>query len=155
MSPLDDTATEELLRHAGLRSTAPRRSVLQAVEEHQHATATGLADVLERSGVSMSRQSLYNVLEDLTRAGVLRSIQPAGSAARYETKVDDNHHHIVCRRCETVVDVPCAVGEAACLTPASTPQFAVVEHADVTWWGLCTNCASTAPEPTAKPRRNS
>jgi len=158
MSPLDDTATEELLRRAGLRSTAPRRSVLQLLEDHPHSTATGLADVLNGSGVSMSRQSLYNVLDDLTRAGVLRSIQPAGSAPRFETKVDDNHHHIVCRSCETVVDVPCAVGEAACLTPAPTPEFPVVEHADITWWGLCTNCAATTPstrESAEKPRRNS
>jgi Fur family ferric uptake transcriptional regulator len=155
MSPLDDTATEELLRTAGLRSTAPRRAVLQALEAHPHQTAAGVAELLGDAGTSMSRQSLHNVLEDLTRTGVLRSIQPAGSAPRYETQVDDNHHHIVCRGCGAVTDVPCATGRAACLTPASTPGFPVVEHADITWWGLCTNCAPTDPQnPQQKPRRN-
>lgn len=153
MSPLDDTATEELLRRAGLRSTAPRRSVLQVLEEHPHQTAAGVAELLEETGATMSRQSIHNVLDDLTRTGVLRSIQPAGSAPRYETKVDDNHHHIVCRSCGTVVDVPCAVGTPACLTPASAPGFPVVEHADITWWGRCTNCATPAVAQ-GQPRRN-
>jgi Fe2+ or Zn2+ uptake regulation protein len=143
MSPLDDTATEELLRTAGLRSTAPRRTVLQVLEDHPHQTAAGVAELLGEAGAGMSRQSLHNVLEDLTRTGVLRSIQPVGSAPRYETKVDDNHHHIVCRECGAVSDVACATGRAACLTPASTPDFAVVEHADITWSGLCVNCAPT------------
>ncbi|GAA0310243.1 Fur family transcriptional regulator [Kineococcus aurantiacus] len=160
MSQPDPTATEELLRRAGLRSTAPRRSVLQALDDHPHATAAGLAELLERTGRRMSRQSLYNVLEDLTRTGVLRSIQPAGSAPRYETRVDDNHHHAVCRTCGTVVDVPCAVGTAACLTPAPTPGFPVVDHADITWWGLCTTCAAATATATAtatqeEPRRKS
>lgn len=158
MSPLDDTATEELLRRAGLRSTAPRRSVVQVLEEHPHETATGVAELLEGAGAAMSRQSIHNVLEDLTRTGVLRSIQPAGSAPRYETKVDDNHHHLVCRGCGTVVDVPCAVGDAACPAPAPTPGFPVVEHADITWWGRCTTCVAATATPTVaqgQPRRNS
>ncbi|WP_106209472.1 Fur family transcriptional regulator [Kineococcus rhizosphaerae] len=157
MSPLDRTATEELLHHAGLRSTAPRRSILQLLEDHPHETAAGLADLLADAGNPVSRQSLYNVLEDLTRTGVVRSIQPAGSAPRYETKVDDNHHHVVCRSCGTVVDVPCAVGRTACLTPASIPGFSVVDHADVTWWGLCTRCTDPTPTPhdPSNPRRNS
>ncbi|WP_432512965.1 Fur family transcriptional regulator [Kineococcus sp. SYSU DK001] len=157
MSPLDHTESEELLRAAGLRSTAPRRSVLQALEDHPHETAAGLGELLRTAGHHLSRQSLYNVLEDLTGAGVLRSIQPAGSAPRYETTVGDNHHHIVCRGCGSVQDVPCAVGSAACLTPASTPGFPVVEHADITWWGLCTTCAATPDTETTTaehPRRN-
>ena len=141
VNPLDDTATEELLRTAGLRSTAPRRAVLQVLEDHPHQTAAGVAELLGEGGASMSRQSLHNVLEDLTRTGVLRSIQPVGSAARYETEEDDNHHHIVCRTCGAVSDVACASGRPACLTPASTPDFPVVEHADITWWGLCVDCA--------------
>ncbi|WP_432563820.1 Fur family transcriptional regulator [Kineococcus sp. SYSU DK003] len=152
MSTLDDTATEELLRRAGLRSTAPRRAVLQVLEDHPHETAAGVAELLEDAGARLSRQSLYNVLEDLTRTGVLRSIQPAGSAPRYETTVDDNHHHLVCRRCGTVADVPCATGTPACLSPATTPGFPVVETADITWWGLCTQCAAAA-EAEENPRR--
>jgi Fe2+ or Zn2+ uptake regulation protein len=145
VSPLDDTATEERLRAAGLRSTAPRRAVVQVLEDHPHQTATGVAELLAAGGNAVSRQSLHNVLEDLTRTGVLRSLQPLGSAPRYETQGAGHHHHIVCRDCGSVADVPCAAGRPACLVPVATPGFPVVEHVDVTWWGLCADCAPTTP----------
>jgi len=138
-------APEDLLRAAGLRSTAPRRAVLQVVVERPHVSATEIADLVEAEARPMSRQSLYNVLDDLTGAGLLRSIQPAGSSPRYETRVGDNHHHVVCRSCGTVQDVDCTAGAAPCLLPSGATGFTVVDEADVTWWGLCRACAPTAP----------
>ena len=156
VDPMDDTATEELLRTAGLRSTAPRRAVVRVLGDHPHQTAAGVAGLLAAAGARVSRQSLHNVLEDLTRTGVVRSIQPLGSAPRYETQVADNHHHLVCRGCGEVVDVPCAAGRPPCLAPASAPGFPVVDHADITWWGLCAGCAPavTPSSPSHPPRRN-
>lgn len=136
-------APEDLLRTAGLRSTAPRRAVLQVVVERPHVSATEIAELVETETRPLSRQSLYNVLDDLTGAGLLRSIQPAGSSPRYETRVGDNHHHIVCRSCGTVQDVDCTTGSAPCLLPAGNVGFPVIEEADVTWWGLCSTCAPT------------
>jgi Fur family ferric uptake transcriptional regulator len=154
MTSTDRTSPEEVLHDVGLRSTAPRRTVLEVVADHPHVTAAGLAELLGTAGHRMSRQSLYNVLEDLTRTGLLRSIQPTGSAPRYETAVAGDHHHLVCRGCGTVVDVPCAVGTSPCLTPAQAPGFPVLDRAEVTWWGLCTDCSApsgtspaTAPAP--------
>jgi len=145
MTPQELPTPEDLLRAAGLRSTAPRRAVLQVVVGRPHVSATEIADLVGTRARPMSRQSLHNVLDDLTGAGLLRSIQPAGSGPRYETRVGDNHHHVVCRGCGAVQDVDCTAGPAPCLLPSPTSGFTVVDEADVTWWGLCSSCAPTTP----------
>jgi len=131
----------EMLRAAGLRVTAPRLAVLAELEAHPHATAEETrAAVRERLG-TVSTQAVYDVLNALTAAGILRRTEPAGSPGRYELRRGDNHHHVVCRSCGAVEDVPCAVGEAPCLT-ASTDHGFVIDTAEVTYWGLCPACAS-------------
>lgn len=133
----------DILRGAGLRNTAPRRSVLAELMKRPHATAPDLAEALAaRGGPAVSHQGLYNVLQDLTDAGLVRAIKPAGSIARFELRVGDNHHHMVCRGCGLVVDIDCALGEAPCLTPSDVPGFAAVVEAEVIWWGFCDRCAS-------------
>lgn len=145
MTTQEPPLPEDLLRTAGLRSTAPRRAVLQVVVERPHVSAADIAELVAPEVRPLSRQSLHNVLDDLTGAGLLRSIQPAGSGARYETRVGDNHHHLVCRGCGTVRDVDCTTGSAPCLRPAGAADFPVVDEADVTWWGLCSTCAPATP----------
>jgi Fur family transcriptional regulator, stress-responsive regulator len=155
MTTWDHDTAEAVLRDAGLRSTSPRRTVLEVVTDHPHVSAAELTELLGTAGHRLSRQSLSNVLEDLTRTGLLRTLQPVGSAPRYENALGGEHHHLVCRGCGAVVDVPCAVGSRPCLTPAPTPDFPVVEAAEVTWWGLCSRCepgtdrttTPTPPEP--------
>jgi Fur family ferric uptake transcriptional regulator len=138
------TATDGLdlpaaLRGAGLRVTASRLAVLTAVAEGGHLTADQVAaDVRGRVG-TISTQAVYDVLGALTRAGLTRRIEPAGSPARYETRVGDNHHHVVCRACGAVSDVDCAIGEPPCLLPIDTSGFAI-DEAEVTFWGLCPTC---------------
>lgn len=134
------------LRASGLRVTQQREAVLAVLAGRPHLTAAEVAEAVDDTlDTSLSRQGLYNVLADLTRAGLLRCIEPAGSAARYELRVGDNHHHLVCRTCGAVEDVECATGEAPCLEPSSTPSGFVVDEAEVTWWGTCLACApSTA-----------
>ncbi|MFD3583131.1 Fur family transcriptional regulator [Streptomyces sp. NPDC058683] len=132
----------DLLKRKGLRSTAQRRAVLTALQGHPHSTAADLearigADPAAAGG--LSRQGLYNVLEDLAKAELVRCIEPAGSPARYELRVGDNHHHLVCRRCGRIEDVDCSVGAAPCLTPEKDLGFAV-DEAEITWWGLCAEC---------------
>lgn len=130
---------ERLLRAAALRVTAPRKAVLSAVHEHPHAdTETILTATRTRLG-SVSHQAVYDILRALTDAGLLRRIQPAGSVARYEARVGDNHHHVVCRSCGTVSDVDCAVGETPCLTAADDAGFEI-DEAEVVYWGLCLDC---------------
>lgn len=133
-----DAAAEDL-RRSGLRNTAHRRAVLATLAGMPHSTAAEVAGALGQDG--LSRQGLYNVLDDLTRVGLVRCIEPAGSAARYELRVGDNHHHVVCRRCGRVEDVACAVGSAPCLDPSESQGFAI-DEAEVTWWGLCAECAA-------------
>lgn len=125
--------------------TRPRVAVLEAVYEHPHAdTETILGAV--RSGLpDVSRQAVYDVLRALTTAQLVRRIQPSGSVARYEARVGDNHHHVVCRSCGAIADVDCAVGQAPCLTASDNRGF-LVEEAEVIYWGLCPDC-STAPPP--------
>jgi Fe2+ or Zn2+ uptake regulation protein len=135
-----ETAADDL-RRTGLRNTVQRRAVLGALAQLPHSTAAQVAAAIP--GVDLSRQGLYNVLDDLTRAGLVRSIEPAGSAARYELRVGDNHHHVVCRGCGRVEDVPCAVGAAPCLEPSDGQGFAI-DEAEVTWWGRCAECARAA-----------
>lgn len=129
------------LRGAGLRVTAARVAVLQSVRNGDHlgveAIATGVRD---RVG-HISLQAVYEALHALTAAGLVRRIEPAGSPARFEGRVGDNHHHVVCRACGTVADVDCAVGEAPCLSASDDRGFAI-DEAEVIYWGLCSSCSS-------------
>jgi Fe2+ or Zn2+ uptake regulation protein len=134
------TATD-LLRHKGLRSTAQRRAVLDALRTGSHATAAEVEQriVAAEPAGAPSRQGLYNVLDDLTHAGLIRCIEPAGSPTRYELRVGDNHHHLVCRECGRIEDVDCTVGTAPCLDPLDAKGFSL-DEAEITWWGLCHDC---------------
>ena len=134
---------ERVLREASLRVTRPRVAVLSAVREHPHATTDTLIDLVRGDLGEVSHQAVYDVLRALTGAGLLRRIQPAGSVARYETRVGDNHHHVVCRSCGTIADVDCAVGHAPCLTASVDEGFAI-DEAEVVYWGLCARCAAPA-----------
>ncbi len=134
----DDPAV--LLRSVGLRVTAARVAVLDALAELRHVdTDTVNRVVRERLG-TVSTQAVYDVLAALVTAGLLRRIEPAGSPALYERRTGDNHHHVVCRSCGAVEDVDCAVGDAPCLEPSAAPGF-VLDEAEVTWWGLCPACS--------------
>jgi Fur family transcriptional regulator, stress-responsive regulator len=132
------------LRMADLRVTRPRVAVLEAVDFHPHAdTETILSAV--RSGLpDVSRQAVYDVLNALTAVGLVRRIQPLGMVARYESRVGDNHHHVVCRSCGIIADVDCAVGDAPCLTPDddSALDGFVLDEAEVIYWGLCPDCST-------------
>ncbi|MEU8714056.1 MULTISPECIES: Fur family transcriptional regulator [unclassified Streptomyces] len=133
-----ETPVGDLLKGKGLRSTAQRRAVLTALRGRPHSTAADLETRVGAAG-GLSRQGLYNVLDDLTKAELVRCIEPAGSPARYELRVGDNHHHLVCRSCGRIEDVDCTVGAAPCLTPGDDRGFAV-DEAEITWWGLCAEC---------------
>jgi Fe2+ or Zn2+ uptake regulation protein len=131
---------ERLLREASLRVTRPRVAVLAAVHAHPHAdTSSILDDVRERLG-EVSHQAVYDVLGALTDAGLVRRIHPPGSVVRYESRVGDNHHHVVCRSCGAIADVDCAVGHAPCLTAAEDHGF-VIDEAEVVYRGLCPACS--------------
>ena len=130
---------EARLRRHGLHVTAQRLAVLEAVSAHPHATADDLADrVRERIG-SISRQAVYDALGVLAEKNLVRRIQPSGSPARYEARVGDNHHHLICRGCGRVVDVDCAVGERPCLTASDNHGFEI-DEAEVIYWGRCPTC---------------
>ena len=132
---------EQLLRGADLRVTQPRLAVLRAVAARPHAeTDAVIADVREEIG-EVSHQAVYDVLRALTAAGLLRKIQPANSVARYERRVGDNHHHVVCRSCGAIADVDCAVGHTPCLTADQDHGFEI-DEAEVIYWGVCPGCAS-------------
>jgi Fur family transcriptional regulator, stress-responsive regulator len=132
---------EDLLRGAGLRVTRPRVAVLTAVYEHPHAPTDAIIGAARRDLGEVSHQAVYDVLRALTTAGLVRRIEPAGSVARYESRVGDNHHHVVCRSCGAIADVDCAVGAAPCLTAADDQGFAV-DEAEVVYWGQCPECAA-------------
>lgn len=134
----------EVLREHGLQVTPQRIAVLQAVQSQPHTTADVVADTAREQIGSISKQSVYDALAALVDAGIVRRIEPAGSAARYEARVGDNHHHLVCRGCAAIVDVDCAVGAAPCLTAADTAGY-TVDEAEVTFWGTCPTCATSAP----------
>lgn len=129
----------ELLRERGLRVTAQRLAVLEAVSDVPHATADAVAETVRAEIGSVSVQAVYDALGVLTERGLLRRIQPAGSSARYERRVGDNHHHLICRVCGRTVDVDCSVGETPCLT-ASDDQGYEIEEAEVIYWGRCPDC---------------
>lgn len=127
------------LRSVGLRVTGARVAVLNAVTARPHSDADDIAAAVRESGGSVSTQAVYDVLRACVDAGLLRRIEPAGSAALYESRTADNHHHLVCRECHVVVDVDCVVGAAPCLVPEDTHGF-VVDEAEIVFWGLCADC---------------
>ena len=130
---------EELLRAAELRVTRTRIAVLTAVHEQPHADTHSLIELVRGRLGEVSHQAVYDVLDALTRAGLLRRIQPSRSVARYESRVGDNHHHIVCRSCGAVADIDCAAGVAPCLLPADDHGYSI-DEAEVIYWGLCPTC---------------
>lgn len=133
------------LRMADLRVTRPRVAVLDAVHAHPHADTETILSVVRTGLPDVSRQAVYDVLNALTAVGLVRRIQPLGMVARYESRVGDNHHHVVCRSCGVIADVDCAVGAAPCLTPSNDDNVLegfVLDEAEVIYWGLCPDCAS-------------
>lgn len=147
---MDAAATDSLsavLRHAGLKVTTPRIEVLRALGEHSHVSADELFERVKSTLPGTSLQAVYGVLGALTEAGITRRIEPAGSAARYERRVGDNHHHVVCTECGAIADVDCVVGHAPCLVPSSAGGFAI-STAEVTFWGICADCQKTGAEST-------
>jgi Fur family ferric uptake transcriptional regulator len=137
----DPPDLERALRAAGLRVTRPRLAVLDAVHAHPHVDTDAVIRAARTVLGTVSHQAVYDVLRVLTDHGLVRRIQPQGSVARYEARVGDNHHHLVCRACGAIVDVDCATGAAPCLTPADPNGF-VVDEAEVVYWGLCPSCAA-------------
>ncbi|HEV7720825.1 MAG TPA: Fur family transcriptional regulator [Iamia sp.] len=135
-----------VLRRHGLHVTAQRLAVLRAVSDRPHSTANDIDELVRTEIGTVSRQAVYDVLAALTDKGLLRRIQPAGSPARYEDRVGDNHHHLICRACGRMVDVDCAVGETPCLTAADGVGYEI-DEAEVIYWGRCPECVATAPAP--------
>jgi Fur family ferric uptake transcriptional regulator len=142
VTPTADLDLAVALRDAGLRVTSPRLAVLSELTEGKHLTADQVAAAVRGRLGTISTQAVYDVLGALTRAGLARRIEPAGSPARYETRVGDNHHHVVCRSCAAVTDVDCVVGEPPCVLPSDASGF-VIDEAEVTFWGLCPDCQTT------------
>ncbi len=144
-------APEAALRRHGMHVTAQRLAVLRAVSARPHRTADDVySAVLEDIG-AVSRQAVYDALGVLRDRGLLRRIQPAGSPARYESRVEDNHHHLVCRVCGRVVDIDCAVGEIPCLTASDDAGFEI-DEAEVVYWGTCPECIRKSPRDRKKER---
>jgi Fur family ferric uptake transcriptional regulator len=137
-----------LLRSHGLQVTAQRLAVLRAVAAAPHRTADDIEQLVRAEIGSISKQAVYDTLGTLTEKGVLRRIQPAGSPARYEDRVGDNHHHLICRECGRTVDVDCALGQRPCLTAADDAGYEI-DEAEVIYWGRCPVCVAAgaaAPE---------
>lgn len=133
----------EILREHGLQVTAQRLAVFRAVAHQPHGTADDVAELVRAEIGAISRQAVYDALGILADTGLIRRIQPAGSAARFEDRVDDNHHHLVCRSCGQMVDVDCAVGETPCLTAHDDAGYSI-DEAEVVYWGHCPACQSIA-----------
>src|SRR6266511_1063251 len=142
---------DALLRRHGLQVTAQRLAVLRAVSGQPHSTADDIDKVVRAEIGAISRQAVYDALGILTDKGLLRRIQPAGSPARYEDRVDDNHHHLICRTCGRMVDVDCAVGETPCLTAADDAGYEV-DEAEVIYLGRCPRCVAATSVPPDQPR---
>jgi Fur family ferric uptake transcriptional regulator len=130
-----------MLREVGLRVTRPRTAVLSAVHDHPHADTHSILRVVRQNFGDVSHQAVYDVLRALTDTGLVRRIQPTDSLARYEARVGDNHHHLVCRSCGAIVDVDCAVGDAPCLTASDAAGYAI-DEAEVIYWGRCPRCTA-------------
>jgi Fe2+ or Zn2+ uptake regulation protein len=135
------TDFERALRASALRVTRPRVAVLAAVHEHPHADTDAILGAARTDIGAVSHQAVYDVLRALTTAGLVRCIQPKGSVARYEARIGDNHHHVVCRSCGAIADVDCAVGYAPCLTASDGSEYEI-DEAEVVFWGRCPACAA-------------
>ena len=144
----------DLLRQRGIQVTAQRLAVLRAVSSHPHVTADAVAEAVRGEIGAISLQSVYDALGVLVAEGLLRRIQPSGSPARFEDRVGDNHHHLICRICGRVVDVDCAAGPAPCLTAADDRGYEI-DEAEVAYWGRCPDCVaqSQAAPGTDPPKR--
>jgi Fur family ferric uptake transcriptional regulator len=138
-----------LLRRHGVHVTVQRLAVMRAVSHRPHSTADDIDRAVRADLGVISRQAVYDALRALTDHGLLRRIQPAGSPARYEDRVDDNHHHLICRSCNRMVDVDCAVGATPCLTAADDAGYEI-DEAEVVYWGRCPECALQHPAATAR-----
>jgi Fe2+ or Zn2+ uptake regulation protein len=138
--PGDTSADAAVLRQHGLQVTAQRLAVLRAVADRPHSTANDIDEAVRSEIGTVSRQAVYDALAALTEKGLVRRIQPAGSPARYEDRVGDNHHHLICRSCSRMVDVDCAVGDTPCLTAADGHGYDI-DEAEVVYWGRCPECA--------------
>ncbi len=134
---------DALLRRHGMQVTAQRLAVLRAAYGRPHSTADDIFNVVRAELGAISRQAVYDSLAALTDKGLLRRIQPAGSPGRYEARVGDNHHHLICRTCNRMVDVDCAVGDTPCLTAADDAGY-VIDEAEVIYWGRCPECAAAS-----------
>lgn len=143
MSNAHGSDPARLLRDRGVQVTAQRLAVLRAVSQRPHGTADEIEEAVRAEIGAVSRQAVYDALATLTDTGLIRRIQPARSPARYEDRVDDNHHHLVCRNCGLTLDVDCAVGRAPCLRAADDHGFAI-ERAEVIYWGRCPACQGAA-----------
>jgi Fur family transcriptional regulator, stress-responsive regulator len=132
---------EARLRAVPLRVTRPRLAVLTALRDHPHVDTDTVIALVRADHPTVSHQAVYDVLRALTSTGLVRRIQPAGATARYELRVRDNHHHVVCRSCGAIADVDCAVGHAPCLTASDDHGF-VVDEAEVVYWGTCPDCVT-------------
>ena len=141
--PIDPS---DLLRERGIQVTAQRLAVWRVVADQPHITADGVAETVRAEIGAISLQSVYDTLALLVAEGLLRRIQPAGSPARFEDRVRDNHHHLICRLCGRVVDVDCAVGSVPCLTAADDMGYEI-DEAEVIYWGRCPDCVSQAGAP--------
>ena len=139
-APLD---FQQMLRGAALRVTRPRLAVLSAVHEHPHADTDSIIGAVRNELPEVSHQAVYDSLHTLTAVGLVRRIQPTGSVARYESRVGDNHHHVVCRTCSAIADVDCSTGEAPCLQASDNHGFAI-DEAEVIYWGLCPSCSTSS-----------
>ena len=139
MTGVTTAEVAETLRNRGVRATAQRVAVLLAVSQQPHRTADEIDQVVRAELGAVSRQAVYDALGALVDGGLVRRIQPAGSPARYEDRVGDNHHHLICRTCGRTVDVDCAVGDAPCLRAAEDQGY-VIDEAEVIYWGRCPDC---------------
>ncbi|MEK6437592.1 Fur family transcriptional regulator [Pseudonocardia sp. T1-2H] len=150
---MESSAAEvvQRLRDAGLRVTAPRVAVLEVLAGHPHATVDTVATLTRQRLGRVSTQAVYDVLAACADAGLVRRIEPAGSAARFETRTGDDHHHLVCRSCGRTTDVDCAIGQRPCLTPSDDAGY-LLDEAEVVFWGLCPGCRTDragAPAPSS------
>jgi Fur family transcriptional regulator, stress-responsive regulator len=132
---------QQLLRGVGLRVTRPRVAVLEAVQASPHADTDSILATVRQEIPKVSHQAVYDSLHTLTAAGLIRRIQPSRSVARYESRVGDNHHHVVCRSCGRIADVDCAVDHVPCLIPSDGHGFSI-DEAEVIYWGLCPDCST-------------
>ena len=137
-------ALDAMLHAHGLKVTRPVLAVVEALTDAGHLTTAAVTERARRQLGQLSAQTVYNVLDRLTAAGLVRRIEPAGSPARYEQRTGDNHHHLICRTCGQVTDIDCAAGTRPCLTPAERHGF-TIDEAEVTYWGRCHTCAPPAP----------